>query len=243
MQLWLKEQNEFDLVKTLHVIQHTSAEYLGFMEDHFEGRGIRFRYFRPFTEGTPLPASSNPVDGLVLLGGGPWGTAGARNLPSLDAEIALTRVYLMTGKPVIGIGLGAQILAIAADGKSESAPLTFSVGTLHRSDDLALNGYLPETMPHIVYMRDRPLPPNYAKTIAIDDCGQPAIFQIGENVLGFTGHPGFKKAMAEDLIMEFEEVPDQPEVALSALTGLNRAVEDALVPLMTGIIQVMGLMR
>ena len=27
----------------LHVIQHTSADYLGLMEDHLEGRRIRFR--------------------------------------------------------------------------------------------------------------------------------------------------------------------------------------------------------
>lgn len=240
---WRVQCEEIDCVKTLHVIQHTSSEYLGFMEDHFEGRGIRFRYFRPFTEGTPLPASSNPVDGLVLLGGGPWGSAGERNLPSLEAEIALTRVYLMTGKPVIGIGLGAQILSLAADGKSESSPLEFSVGVLKRSLHDSLNGYLPPEMPHVVYMRDRPLPPSYAKTIAIDHLGRPAIFQIGDNVLGFTGHPGFKRAMAEDLIMEFEEAPDQPGTSLRALAGLNRTMEDALVPLMTGLIQVTGLMR
>jgi hypothetical protein len=27
----------------LHVIQHDSAEYLGLIEDHLEGRGVRFR--------------------------------------------------------------------------------------------------------------------------------------------------------------------------------------------------------
>lgn len=230
-------------MKLLHVIQHTSAEYLGLMEDHLEGRGIRFRYFRPFTEGTPLPSTSITVDGLVLLGGGPWGTAGTRDLPSLAQEIAVTRVYLMSGKPVIGIGLGAQILALAADGRTEPAPLIFSVGEAHRADPDALNGYLPEWFPHIVYMRDRPVPPAYAKILAEDDEGRPAIFQIGENVFGFTGHPGFKRAMAEDLIMEFDESPDDPSQGLSQLTGLHRTIEDALVPIMTGLIQKTGLMR
>jgi hypothetical protein len=92
-------------------------------------------------------------------------------------------------------------------------------------------------------MRDRPVPPSYARTLAVDDHGRPAIFQIGQNVLGFTGHPGFKRAMAEDLIMEFEEAPDDPGPGLAALAGLNRSIEDALVPLMTGLIQVTGLMR
>ena len=31
-------------MKTLFVVQHVEAEYLGLLEDHFEGRNIRFRY-------------------------------------------------------------------------------------------------------------------------------------------------------------------------------------------------------
>ena len=57
----------------LHVIQHTSADYLGLMEDHLEGRRIRFRYFRPFTEQGTVPQPGELCDGLILLGGGPWG--------------------------------------------------------------------------------------------------------------------------------------------------------------------------
>lgn len=227
----------------LHVIQHTSADYLGLMEDHFEGRHIRFRYFRPFTEGTPLPSKAATVDGLVLLGGGPWGTVSGRILPSLADEIALTRVYLMSGKPVIGLGLGAQILALAADGGSEPAALTFSVGEAQRCVDTALNGFLPERFPHVVYMRDRPVPPAYAAMLAREGDGQPAIFQIGSNVFGFSGHPGFKRAMAEDLIMEFDEAPDAPAPALDALTMVQRNIESALVKTMTGLVQMTGLMR
>jgi GMP synthase-like glutamine amidotransferase len=230
-------------VKLLHVIQHTSAEYLGLVEDHLEGRGIRFRYFRPFTEGTPLPSAATAMDGLVLLGGGPWGTTGDRRLPSLAEEVSLARVYLMSGKSVIGIGLGAQILALAADGQTEPAPLTFSVGRVRRTMPGAMNGFLPETMPHVLYMRDFPLPPAYATTLALDDQGRPAIFQIGDNVFGFTGHPGFKRAMAEDLIMEFEEAPANPSAGLAALGSVQRELEDSLVPLMTGLVQKTGLMQ
>ena len=93
------------------VIQHTSGEYLGLMEDHLEGRRIRFQYFRPFAGGRKLPAKDIPADALVLLGGGPWGSAGERDLPTLAEEIELTRAMLEQGTPVIGIGLGAQILS------------------------------------------------------------------------------------------------------------------------------------
>ena len=116
------------------VVQHTSGEYLGLMEDHLEGRRIRFQYFRPFAGGRKLPAKDLPADALVLLGGGPWGSAGGRDLPTLSEEIELTQAMLEQDTPVIGIGLGAQILAIAAGGSSEPAELVFEC----RQAELAL---------------------------------------------------------------------------------------------------------
>lgn len=230
-------------MKALDVIQHTSADYLGLMEDHLEGRRIRFRYIRPFTEKGRVPALAECGDGLVLLGGGPWGTAGTRDLPTLEAEVDLARGFLAAGRPVIGIELGAQILCLAAGGGSEPAPLTFAVGQARRAADDALNGFMPEVMPHAYYMRDWPVPPEGSATLARDDAGRPAIFQIGERAIGFTGHPGFKPAMAEDLIMEFEECPEDPVPALERLRLAVRDIEDALVPLMTGLVQVTGLMQ
>jgi GMP synthase-like glutamine amidotransferase len=227
----------------LNVIQHTSADYLGLMEDHLEGRRIRFRYFRPFTEQGGVPQASDVCDGLVLLGGGPWGSAGERDVPTLDAEIRLARGMLEQGKPVVGIGLGAQILALAGGGGSEPAPLTFEVGHASRVVDGALAGFLPERFPHVSYMRDRPRLPGDAQTLALDPQGQPALFQLGTNSLGFTGHPGFKTAMAEDLIMEFEEAPRDPAPQLERLQLMMREIEDSLVPIMTGITKLTGWMQ
>jgi len=230
-------------MKTLEVMQHTSADYLGLMEDHLEGRRIRFRYTRPFTEKGRIPAMADCGDGLVLLGGGPWGSAGGRDLPSLAEEVALTRAFLALGRPVIGIELGAQILCLAAGGGSEPAPLSFGVGYAQRVVEGAFNGFMPERMPQVSYMRDRCLLPAGAETLALDQAGRAAIFRIGANAFGFTGHPGFKPAMAEDLIMEFEECPADPVPALERLRLMVREIEDALVPLMTGLVQVTGLMQ
>jgi len=230
-------------MNVLNVVQHTSADYLGLMEDHLEGRRIRFRYFRPFTERGSVPRPTDICDGLFLMGGGPWGSAGDRDVPTLDAEIQLTRNMLDQGKPVIGIGLGAQILAIAAGGGSAPGELVFEPGYARRVDPDALGGFMPERFPNVVYMRDRPLPPAQASVLALDQTGRPAVFQVGANALGFTGHPGFKTAMAEDLIMEFEESPENPAPRLERLQVMVREIEDALVPIMTGIIRVTGLMQ
>jgi GMP synthase-like glutamine amidotransferase len=224
------------------VIQHTSGEYLGLMEDHLEGRGISFQYFRPFAGGGKLPAADLPADALILLGGGPWGSAGTRDLPTLAEEVELTRARLKESTPVIGIGLGAQILAIAAGGSSVTTDLVLESVIATRTDVGALNGYLPAEFVQVVYMRDRPVPPSDARILAIDEAGRPAIFQIGENAYGFAGHPGIKLGMVEDLIMEFEEVPEAAVSRLDDLRALQARIEDELVPIMTGLIQCTSLM-
>ena len=224
-------------MRLISVVQHTSAEYLGLIEDHLEGRGIRFKYFRPFTEGGKLPDPDGVRDGLVLLGGGPWGSAGARDVPTLRQEVKLAHASLMFESPVIGIGLGAQILAIAAGGRSESTDLEFEVTTAHRVDASALNGYLPEEYPLAIYMRDWPVPPPYARVLAQDHRQRPVLWQIGESAFGFAGHPGLKVAMVEDLIMEFTESPPDAGPQLEKLRSAQRAMEDALVPIMTGLVQ------
>jgi GMP synthase-like glutamine amidotransferase len=223
----------------VHVVQHTSAEYLGLIEDHLEGRGVRFRYHRPFTGKAPLPARNTLGKGLFLLGGGPWGSAGARDLPTLQEEIALARAALAAETPVIGIGLGAQILALASGGSSQPTPLEFSVGTAKRAKDSALAGYLPAEYPLAIYMRDSPLPPAHAEILAVDESGRPALWRVAERALGFAGHPGLKGAMVEDLVMEFEETPPQVEAGLVRLRAVQRSLEDTLVPLMTGVVKLM----
>ena len=171
---------EADPMNVVAVLQHTAGEYLGLMEDHLEGRRIRFQYYRPFAAGK-LPAAGLPADALILLGGGPWGAAGTRNLPTLDDEVELTRQRLEEGTPVVGIGLGAQILALAAGGGVESRDLTLELLTATRTRADALNGFLPETFNQVVYMRDWPVLPDHAEVLAEDNLGRPAVWQVGDN--------------------------------------------------------------
>ncbi len=230
-------------MKTVHVFQHTSAEYLGLIEDHLEGRNIRFRYCRPFAGKNPFPKPESLLDGVIVLGGGPWGSAGERDVPTLAQEISLVAACLQRQKPVIGIGLGAQILALATGGRSEAAALEFSVGSARRVKEGALFGYLPAEFPLAIYMRDWPVPPAAAEILAVDSRGRPVVWQVGEQALAFAGHPGLKVAMVEDLVMEFEEGPPEVRPALDALRAAQRSIEDALVPIMAGTIHMTGWMK
>lgn len=230
-------------MKHVSVVQHTQSEWLGAIEDHLEGRGIRFSYFRPFASGGSLPDVMTLGDGLMLLGGGPWGAATAGHLlPSLEAEVRLARACLMLGKPVVGFGLGSQILSLAADGGVASAPFDLVCEMALRARDRALAGHLPPSLPFIAYGRDRATPPDYAEILAVDESGAPAVFQIGANALGLAANPGIRPAMIEDLVMEFEEAPPDVGARLPAVAAIAAQVEDALVPLMTGIVAMTGWM-
>jgi len=227
---------------TLCVVQHTEGEFLGLMEDHFESRNIRFRYHRPFVSGGRLPSSTAGFAGLVLLGAGPYGTTSGRKLPSLEPELKLVSAFLEAGLPILGTGLGSILLAIGAGGNSAAAPLRFEVATAHRTSPSALAGHLPETFPYATYLRDRAILPDTAKVLAEDTDSEPMIFQVQNNCLGFTAHPGIKSGMIEDLVMEFDESPEHLPEGLQQLLAQQRNIAAALTDIMVGLVKVTGLM-
>jgi GMP synthase-like glutamine amidotransferase len=222
-------------MKTVCVIQHTEAEYLGLMEDHFEGRNIRFLYQRPFASGGTIPSETKGFDGLILLGGGPYGIVSGSLLPSLGPEMRLTKAFLDEGLPVVGLELGALILSAAAGGGAEEAPLRFEVPTAIAAKPGLLGGHMPERFPLALYLRDRPVLPSDAEILASDSAGAPLAYSLRGNCLGFLGHPGMKRGMAEDIIMEFAETPENTVESLEALGAAQGEIAEALSELMVGL--------
>lgn len=223
-------------MKTVCVLQHVEAEYLGLIEDHLEARAIRFHYSRPFVPGGRVPEASG-YDGLIVLGAGSLGVVSGPLVPSLGAELRLTADFLDRGLPVIGFGLGAVILATAAGGGAEEAPLRFALDTAYRSVPEGLRGHLPGRFPVAVYMRDRPVLPDNARVLAADMSGEPLVFQIGQTAVGFLGHPGIKSAMIEDLIMTSDEVPEGTAETLAELRAVQAEIAEALTEIMVGLVE------
>ncbi len=101
---------------------------------------------------------------------------------------------------------------------------------------------MPREFPLAAYMRDRPVLPAGAEVLARNEAGEPAVFAVGGNSLGFTGHPGIKSGMVEDLIMEFDETPDDTAAELARLRAAQGEIATALTDLMVGMVEHTGLM-
>jgi GMP synthase-like glutamine amidotransferase len=65
--------------------------------------------------GAAVPADADGHDGLLVLGGGQFAGDDEAH-PYLPAELAAIRAFAAAGKPVLGICLGAQLLARALGG-------------------------------------------------------------------------------------------------------------------------------
>ena len=99
---------------TALVVQHTPNEAPARLGDWLTGAGILLDVRRPY-DGLPLPG----LDGfaaLVVLGG-PMGAHDDGDAPWLPATRDLLREAVRAGVPVLGICLGAQLLAAALGGQ------------------------------------------------------------------------------------------------------------------------------
>jgi len=94
------------------VIRHVSFEDLGVLAPVLAARGIDVRYWDAGVDDLEAIARQEP-DLLIVLGG-PIGVYDEPLYPFLAGEIALIERRLRAGAPIIGICLGAQLIAKAA---------------------------------------------------------------------------------------------------------------------------------
>ena len=98
-------------MRKLLVFQHSAREPLGLLDPLLRRHGFRIRYVNFSREPEALPDVSR-YNGLIVLGG-PMNVDQAERFPHLTAEIAAIQQAIERGIPILGICLGAQLLAAA----------------------------------------------------------------------------------------------------------------------------------
>ncbi len=102
-------------MKTAVAIRHVEMEGLGVLDAVFEHWDFAFCYAEAGHEDLGDAVSPDP-DLLVILGGS-MGVYEADKYPYLNEELSIIRKRLASGKPMLGICLGAQLIAHAAGSK------------------------------------------------------------------------------------------------------------------------------
>jgi GMP synthase (glutamine-hydrolysing) len=93
----------------LLVLQHVAHELLGTLNPLLKRAGFRIRYVN-FARHPDAQPSLDGYDGLIVLGG-PMSVNDADRLPHLTTELKLIEDAMRRDVPVLGICLGAQLIA------------------------------------------------------------------------------------------------------------------------------------
>ena len=93
------------------IFQHISCEPAGLFETVFTERQIPYEYIRLYETGE-IPATAYGATHYLFMGG-PMSVNDEKELPYLKEEKALIRDAVKRGRPVLGICLGAQLIASA----------------------------------------------------------------------------------------------------------------------------------
>jgi len=91
------------------ILQHTAQERGGLFETILEEQGWRSKIL-PLFEGAEFPASPHGFN-LILSLGGPMSANQERVYPFLKKETVFLHQALKLGQPVLGVCLGAQLMA------------------------------------------------------------------------------------------------------------------------------------
>lgn len=89
------------------ILQHAENEHGGLFEEYIRERGVEIRYV-PIYETSEIPSVTTTH---LLLMGGPMSVNDEEELPWLITEKQIIREWVAKGRPVLGICLGAQLIA------------------------------------------------------------------------------------------------------------------------------------
>jgi GMP synthase (glutamine-hydrolysing) len=175
----------------IYVLQHHPVENLGTIADALEGNALAWQYVR-VADGQPVPANMKGAGGLIVMGG-PMGVNQRDRYPWLRDETRLIEDAMKLNLPVLGVCLGAQILAAALGAKVERNPNGKEIGwhPIRLSDSAKedrLVRDLPATMTPFHWHGDIFDLPLGAVSLASSDKTPFQAFRMGDKAYGFQFH-------------------------------------------------------
>lgn len=175
-------------MKTAIAIRHLDFEDLGTLQPLLAERGYAIRYVDATLDDLSAP-SLQAADLLVVLGG-PIGAFDEHLYPFLLGELALLHARLASGRPLLGICLGAQLIARALGacvrpmGHKEIGFGPLALTAQGQASPLALLG----STPVLHWHGDQFELPDGAQRLASTAACVNQAFAVGQRVLGLQFH-------------------------------------------------------
>jgi GMP synthase (glutamine-hydrolysing) len=174
----------------LLVFQHVAHEILGTLNPLFKSAGFRIRYVN-FGRHPDAEPDLDGYRGLVVLGG-PMNVDEVDQHPHLATEVRVVREAIERGIPILGICLGAQLIARALDARvapnceKEIGWYDLEVTSEARRDPLL--SHFAETEKIFQWHGDTFDIPRGAVHLASSPACANQAFRYGDNVYGFQFH-------------------------------------------------------
>lgn len=212
------------------VLQHAPCEPLGTIADALRAAGHTAETVRTF-EGQAVPEELGEAGGVILMGG-PMSVYEQAHYPFLKGEMKLIEEALRTGKPVLGVCLGSQLLAAALGAdvrpgrKKEIGWYPVSLSEAARNDPLFTG--VKATFLAYHWHGDVFDLPRGAKLLASSEVTACQAFRYGPSAYGLLFHAEVTRPMVAAMVHSFSQ-----ELAEAAVLGTDVLRDaDAYLPLL-----------
>ena len=180
------------------ILQHVAWEGPGLITGVARAHGVPIEV-RRMDRGDAVPRVGD-IAGVIVLGG-PMGVRDASSLPFLAAEQRLLRAAVQHDLPVLGVCLGAQLLAAALGARVEKGPAP-EIGpgevrlTADGLNDPVLGG-AGAALPVVHWHEDTFEVPSGAVRLAESPLCRNQAFRVGQRAYAFQFHLEVDRALAD----------------------------------------------
>ena len=184
----------------IHIFMHVPFEGPAAIGDWFLSRGARVSFTRFFENDTPPPLET--LDWLVVMGG-PMSVNDEAAFPWLRTEKAFVAEAVRQGKTVLGVCLGAQLIASALGGSVGKNRVReigwFPVTRVNEDGDHPLGRCFPSGTEVFHWHGETFSPPAGATHLLRSEGCEHQAFAVGDRVLALQFHLETTKASVRDL--------------------------------------------
>jgi GMP synthase-like glutamine amidotransferase len=194
----------------IHCLQHVSFEPAARISDWSHARGHEFTVTRLFGA-EPLPELA-AIDALVVMGG-PMGVHDDADHPWMRGEKHLIAAAIETGLPVLGVCLGAQLIAHVSGARVYRNRFQEIGWFPVEATDRGIEQWsLPRRFAAFHWHGDTFALPDGAVQLARTDACEHQMFAIGERVLGIQFHLEVTPAEIAGMLEVAGDLPEGPYV-------------------------------